>query len=312
MKPEDRTTPSMPGKPVDVVCFGMHSYCHTFVVDAPPIYNAGVRIKELVDAYGDDAAIAAALLVQWGVSSGFIGTTLGDDEAGRKLAREYWGTGVQGQVRVSPNVPTEIEVSIADPSGARTYMQQRNPDVLATLADADLSMLKGAQYLYVDWYDGDYILRPMRQARELGLSVYLNLESRYHDAALVKHLTPHANICQVSMDEPGAEGNPAEIAERLLDAGIETAIVTGGTRGCLVARKGETVQASPPELEIVDGSGAGAVFSAAFLYAVLQGWSLGDIARFASAAASIKCTAVGYVAFPISEIRSLAARMLVA
>lgn len=311
MKPPDHRNRESPPTPVDVVSFGMLCSCYLLVVDAPPVHNAGVKIKEAVESYGDDAAVVASLLADWGVSAGFIGTTLGDDDAGRKVAQQISESDVQAEIRVSKGISTELEVSIVDPGGARTYLQQRNPRVLQSLAGVDLAMLRQARVLYVDWYDGDYILRPMRQARQLGLAVYLNLESRFRDAPLLERLAPYATLCQVSTDEPGARGSPEEIARILLEAGIETAIVTGGSRGCLVARSGETVQVSPPNMNIVDGHGAGAVFAAAFIYAGLRGWPLDKIARFATAAASLKCTVVGYAAFPIKEVLDLAARLVV-
>ena len=293
-------------KSVDVVCFGMLCYCHLLVVDSPLVRNGGVRIRESVDSFGDDAAIVAALLAQWEVPTTFIGTAIGDDEPGRKLTQKLRGTGMQGKFRVSKKFPTDLEVSIVDPGGARTYLQQRNPEVLATLARADLSMLGNAHFLYVDWYDGDYILRPMRRAQKLGLTVYLNLESRYHDTALLRRLAPYTTVCQVSTDEPGDQATPDHIAEILLESGINTVVITGGQQGCLVANPAERVSVSPPHLEVVDGYGAGAAFAAAFILGSLRGWPLEKRARFATAAASLKCSVVGNVAFPISDIAKLA------
>jgi sugar/nucleoside kinase (ribokinase family) len=42
-----------------------------------------------------------------------------------------------------------------------------------------------------------------------------------------------------------------------------------------------------------DTTGAGDVFRAGFIYGLLQGYNLGDIVRFASAAAAASCTREG-------------------
>ena len=294
------------GGPVDVVCFGMLTRCQLLVVDAPPVHNGGARIKEAVETYGDDAAIVASLLHQWGVAGGIICTALGDDEAGRGLARQFRDRGVAGEIRLSKQLKTQLEVTIVDPSGGRTYFQQRSPEVLETLGTADLSLLDGARMLYVDWYDGDYILRPMEEASRQGIAVYVNLESRYSDKELLDRLAPRSTICQVSTDEPDAERDPEEVAEMMLSAGAETAIVTAGSRGCLVARGSERIWVKSPELAVVDGNGAGAAFAAGFIFGYLQGWPLEECARFSTAEASLKCGVVGYVAFPASEVWRLA------
>ena len=54
-------------------------------------------------------------------------------------------------------------------------------------------------------------------------------------------------------------------------------------------------------MPVGDGCGAGATFSAGFLYGVLQGWGLEEGARFAVAAASLSCTVVGPRAFPLGQ-----------
>ncbi len=300
--------PSPPG-PVEVVCFGMLCYCHLLVVDAPLVRNGGTRIKQSVESFGDDAAIVASLLAQWEVPAGFISTALGDDESGRRLAQRLRATGMHGEFRFSKRFSTDLEVSIVDPGGARTYLQERNPEVLATLAHADLAMLDDAKFLYIDWYDGDYILGAMRRAHNLGLTVYLNIESRYNDLALLGRLAPYATVCQVSTDEPGDQEAPDRIIDLLLESGIHTVVITGGRRNCLVVNTAERVSVKPPRLSVVDGYGAGAAFSAAFILGSLRGWALEKRTRFAIAAASLKCSVAGNVAFPIPEIEALADRL---
>ena len=268
---------------VDLVCFGMLCQGYLLVVESAPVHNGGTKIREVREYFGDDATIVAMLLPRWGVSSGIVGTAVGDDDSGRKIARWIEEAGIPARVRFSDAIETEFEVCVSDPSGARTYFWQRNPKVLETLRTADLSMLRGARMLYVDWYDGDYILAPMGQARDQGAAVYLNLESRYQDAALLNRLAPLADICQVSMDEPEAGGGVDGVVDLVLAAGCETVAVTMGSDGCVAARGREKVRLAAPAVEVVDATGAGAAFSAGFIYAHLQGWPLEACARLATA-----------------------------
>ena len=212
-------------------------------------------------------------------------------------------------MEVNPDVATVAELSIADPSGARTYFYQRTPELLATLDAANLAPLESAAYLYVDWYDGDHILRPMRAASELGIPVLVNLEDQSANSGLLAKLAPYTTACQVSVDNAESGNDLESIAGGLLEAGMGTVLITGGSRGCLVADLAQRVRVSAPAVKVVDGNGAGSCFSAAFIYANLQGWNLEQCARFATAQSSLKCGVPGYQVATITEGERLAATL---
>jgi sugar/nucleoside kinase (ribokinase family) len=290
----------------EVVCFGVLSYLQLIVVDEVPVYNSGTPISWLSDSYGDDAAIVAGMLQQMGQNTRLIPSAVGEDDLGRKVAATVAELGVPVDVRVDPAVATVAELSIADPSGARTYLYKRTPELLATLDSADLTPLASAAYLYVDWYDGDHILRPMQAAASIGLPVFVNIEDQHSNDDLLSKLLPKMTVCQVSADgSPAAEDMDA-IADSLLDAGVGTVLVTGGSQGSLVAEAGQRVRVSPPAVAVVDGNGAGSCFSASFIYGSLRGWDLERCARFATAQASLKCGTAGYDVPAVAEGERLA------
>ena len=293
----------------EVVCFGVLSYLQLMVVDQIPVHNGGTQIQRLTDSYGDDAGIVAGMLHQWGQKTRFIPSALGDDELGSKVATTVGRLDVPVHMTVNPAVTTVAELSIVDPSGGRTYFYQRTPELLATLDEADLTPLESAAYLYVDWYDGDHILRPMRAASRLGVPVFVNIEGEYGNRELMAKLAPYATVCQVSADGPDSIDDLAPIANAVLDAGIGMVVVTGGSRGSLAADAGQTVQVSAPQVEVVDGNGAGSCYSAGFIYASVRGWTLEQCARFATAQASLKCGVPGYKVASVEEGERLAATL---
>jgi sulfofructose kinase len=182
--------------------------------------------------------------------------------------------------------------------------------VLDTLDTADLSLLQGAQMLYVDWYDGDHIVRAMDEANRLGLPVFLNLEHAHTDPALLARYAGRTCICQAVTDAAQKdESNPLEVARKLLQTGVETAIITLASEGSLVVSGNEAIRVYAPQMVAVDGCGAGATYSAGFIYGYLQNWSLEQSARFATAAASLKVTRAGLEMFPIEEIKALATKV---
>jgi ribokinase len=275
-----------------------------------PEHNTGALVKEVSEFVFDDAAIIACLLRQWELPTAMIGTAVGDDPRGHILAQQLKTWGVQGEIRHSKEIRTPWEVDVSDETGARTYFWERAPQVLDTLDTANLSLLEGAHLLYVDWYDGDHILRAMDVALRLGVPVFLNFEHGHADPELLKRYGSRATICQAVTDAAQCgDVPPLEVAQKLMKTGVQTALITMAGEGCLVMQGPQVVRIHAPSVHVVDGCGAGATFSAGFIYGYLMGWNLERSARFATAAASLKVTRPGLQMFSIVEINAMAAQL---
>jgi sugar/nucleoside kinase (ribokinase family) len=295
----------------DVVCFGMITPATVLVVDEFPERNAGVVWRERADFISDDAAIVAVLLRQWGMQTGLIGTALGDDSAGRDVVARLSALGVSGTFLLSDRVETPYEVNISDASGSRTYFWKRDPAILSTLDKADLSMIAGSKLVYADWYDGPHVIRALTEAVRHDVPVFFNFEHGHHDETLLKRYAPLVSVCQATTDATQSSGDGEAVASKLLRAGVETALVTMAEKGCLAADASGTYKVIAPKVSVVDGCAAGATFSAGYIYGRLTGWQTERILRFAVAAASLQCTRVGPVAFPLAEVEALASGLTV-
>jgi sugar/nucleoside kinase (ribokinase family) len=299
--------------PPAYVGFGMLTPVTIMVLDKLPKHNTGALVREFSEFVFDDAAIVACLLRQWGMPTGMIGTAVGDDPRGHALADQLDEWGVQGKVRFSNSIKTPIEVNVSDKTGARTYFWHRPPEMLATLDTADLSLLQGSQLMYVDWYDGAHIVRAMDEANRLEVPVFLNLEHGHRNQQLLKEYASRVTICQAVTDaaQLGKTRSMLQTARKLLKSGIKTALITMAKDGCLVAEENIAVRVYAPRVKAVDGCGAGATFSAGFIYGYLNSWDLEASARFATAAASLKVTRAGLQMFSVDEIQALASRLRV-
>ena len=88
------------------------------------------------------------------------------------------------------------------------------------------------------------------------------------------------------------------------------AIVTQAAEGSAVAQGGETIRALTPTVKVVDSCGAGATYSAGFIYGCLRGWSLEETIRFVTVAAAIRCTLVGMQVSPVADVLKTAAEQV--
>ncbi|GAA5512157.1 putative sugar kinase YdjH [Deinococcus carri] len=89
---------------------------------------------------------------------------------------------------------------------------------------------------------------------------------------------------------------------QLGDAGARRVVVKVGRMGSIVWTPSETELVDPikPEGRVVDSTGAGDTFTAAFAHAVLTGQPLPQAARIANAAGALAATRVGAQARPIT------------
>ena len=89
--------------------------------------------------------------------------------------------------------------------------------------------------------------------------------------------------CEVAVGET----DPMRAADALLERGLEIAVVKQGPKGVLAKTASETIEMAPFPVDVVNGLGAGDAFGGAFVYALLQGWELTKVLRYANMAGSI-------------------------
>lgn len=81
--------------------------------------------------------------------------------------------------------------------------------------------------------------------------------------------------------------DPREAAQRLLDHGVQLALVKMGADGVLVATPDDVLVVPPHPVEVVCGLGAGDAFGGALVHGLLSGWEPARIADYANAAGAI-------------------------
>jgi sugar/nucleoside kinase (ribokinase family) len=291
-----------PPKNGSILCFGFLTYCLHLVVNSYPEQNAGEAILEEVDSLGDDAAIIACILSKWKVSTQLISSPVGDDDYGNKVTEKLCSSGISVSKKIKPGQKTPLEIAIVDTTGSRTYFQKRESKILSSLIPPSMLELANTRMLYVDWYDGPEVLSTMKRAVSLNIPIFLNIESKYQNNSALIELLNYTTICQISLDEPGAPDEVNEIANNLMDKGVETILITMGAKGCAVIHDGEIHSLSPAYVDVIDCYGAGAAFSAGIIYGIISNWPMDKTARFATAHASLKCGKSGIADFSVEDI----------
>jgi len=97
----------------------------------------------------------------------------------------------------------------------------------------------------------------------------------------------HVNVAvgnRAEVEVAVGTADPEEAARRLLDRGLELALVKKGAEGVLVATADEMFTVPPTPVDVVCGLGAGDAFGGALVHGLLAGWDARRCAEYANAA----------------------------
>ncbi len=289
-----------------VACFGYVNPGVVLVVDQYPPANSGAYFSMRRPFIGADCAMVALMLARWGHEPHLIANDLGDDPPGHETLRQLREAGITPHLRLRPDLHTPQEVDIADRAGTRTFFVESNYPVWSSLANADFDAIDGSAMLYLDWYVGEAARHAAQRAQAARVPIFLNVEYSLRAPDRYRDLMALATFVQIPMSDVHRDPeDPTALAQAALDMGAHAVFVTRGKFGSLVAQPGSLVEIAAPAVNIVDTQGAGAVYSAAAIAALLQGEPPDAAARFATRLASLKCAQHG---LPLEPMDVLSAR----
>jgi ribokinase len=245
-----------------------------------------------------------------GVSAGRLGGrvrmlgAVGRDDFGRALLQSLGAAGVDtSRVLRDENAPTGMAVIAVDQRGTNSIVVLPGANTGCTV-----DYLRANDDLFTDC---DFILLQMeipfaavayavRRGRALGKTVVLNpapAPSAMEDELLacIDYMTPNESELAALTGLPCETVRQAEAAGRvLLDRGIRYLLVTLGAQGALlISADGSRRFGCEAPGPVVDTTGAGDCFNAAFVLGLSEGMPPGDAIRFACTAAAISVTRAG-------------------
>lgn len=275
-----------------IICLGMVVKDIVFYVKQIPSAPQKITAESYEDKFGGMAATAAAAIAALGGNVEFWGR-IGDDEIGRNAIEAFNLRGVSTKVKKTKNAQSPISAVIVDGAGER--MLAVYPGRLESSADwLELDRLKDVSAVHADfrWVEGAKKL--FLAAKNLNIPRVLDADAG--DIAALKELVPFAN--HVIFSERGLAlftaglelGEGLRFASQFTDGVIG---VTLGDKGSLFLDNDKIHEFLAPKIIPIDTNGAGDVFHGAYALALGRGLTWMDAARYASAAATLRCSKAG-------------------
>jgi len=281
---------------VDVVGLGLNAMDYITVVPSFPVPDSKVSIREVRIQPGGQVATALVLLKRLGASVRYIGS-VGSDELGRTQLASLEAEGVDTRcVRVVEGATTQMAIAIVEErTGERTILWHRDPRLTYPPERVTRELIGSARLLHLDGRDSLAALESARLARSAGIPVMIDIDKRYDDTTeqlleLVDYLIA-AEEFAIAFTGEDSPGKAAVALSRRFPKAVTG--VTMGPRGAVFVRDDTPIFSHAFDVPVRDTTGAGDVFHGAFIYGILQDWSIEETTRFAHAAAAIKCRDLG-------------------
>jgi 5-dehydro-2-deoxygluconokinase len=260
--------------------------------------------RKMLGGTATNVAVAAARL---GRRTAVI-TKVGDDPFGGYIRGALEEFGVDARfVGTDPELRTPLafcEIHPPDHFPLLFYRQPSAPDLQLRVDELDADTVREAGIFWVTgtglsvepsksttleamrWRDGETIIdldwRPM----------FWTVDPTPFMRAAVDRATVAVGNAEEAAVAVG-EGEPLEMARRLLERGPRLAIVKLGPRGVLAATGDQHWIVPPIPVDVVNGLGAGDAFGGALCHGILSGWDVERSIRYANAAGAVVASRLG-------------------
>jgi sulfofructose kinase len=278
---------------VDLVGVGLNATDTLIALSEFPVRGSKVEYSVETVMPGGQVATTMVACQTWGLQTRYVGK-VGEDDAARLHASEFARLGVEAQLIKVPGAMSPKSLILVDYDGERTVLCRRDERLNLKPEELDREWIINARCLHVDGYDTAAATRAATWARDAGIPVVADLDEIYDG---VEELIRKVDYLIVSRDFPRklmAEDN----LQRALQAmhsrfGNKLTASTLGVDGVL-AWDGVDFYHNPAyRVPVTDTTGAGDIFHAGFIYALLQGWPIQRGLDFSCAAAALNCMASG-------------------
>ena len=278
------------------MCYGEIDLDIYLAVSRLPSLNRAAHVTRELENVGGAAANTAIWLAGWGIPTLLAGHDLGADRYGQRVRRalaEYPQLDAR-YVAWHPNYQTPRCQCLVTPDGERSFIMHW-PDELR-ISPLEAAMLRGVEWLNLDM-SGPLgpRLDAARLAQSQNVAVLINdiYDVEHPILPLVDILVISASIVRTRLPHT----SPLELGKDLQSAaGCSVLITDGGDPLTALLSTGETCRISPPAVETVDTTGAGDIFKAGLLAALLAELPLSQAIRWGMAAGTLMTTFAGTTA----------------
>jgi sulfofructose kinase len=283
-------------KKLRILCIGMPVRDLTFRVQGLPARGFKVGAEHFEEIAGGNALNAAIAISRLGGRAAICGPMGDADEtSSRYIFEKMAELGIEMQDIVHmPGLVTPISAIMIDPSGERTIITFRDPELWKVQLPDNDKLLEDCDAILTENRCAAFCTGLCAEARRRGIPVVVDVDSAM---SMREGLLTASSHLIFSSEALQATADVADDAAALQKLAKVTSSFLAGTRGpqgtVWLDPNGALRQTAAFPVHTVDTLGAGDVFHGAFVLAITEKQGIQEALRFASAAAALKCTRFG-------------------
>lgn len=264
-----------------LVCVGALVLDEVLLVDRLPGPGEDVPARPGPAGAGGSAANVARLAAALGVGAALV-ARVGEDEAGRRLARQLRGEGVRTVLQRDPRRPTGRSIAIVEPGGGRRFLTLQGAETALAFDGRLAAAVAGEGWLFASGYELEgpgarAILRAVRASPRAVLFDPSPVVGRLPAEVLAPAVRAARLVVGTREELAALRARGLRPAAWVEKRGAEGA-AAGGALG-----EAAVPASRPPHGRVVDTTGAGDAFAAGLLAALLRGAGVARALRFAVA-----------------------------
>ena len=277
-----------------IICIGHAALDRLYRIEAFPPTPTKVRAIEHIESGGGMAANAASAIARLG-GKVELWSRIGEDDAGVKIRTGLKAYGVDARyVQMFEEGRSSTSAIIVDDQGERLIVGNRDTNMPSGTSWLPLERIAKASAVLADvrWLEG--LRAVFTQARANGVATVLDADLGAREAlSEILALTDYAIFSELALKEFAPSLSPDAALSRVRELGPRHAGVTLGSRGYQWDDGAGVRHINGFKVDVVDTTGAGDAFHGAFTLALVEGHETSICARWACAAAAMKCTRLG-------------------
>jgi len=284
-----------------LVVLGSINADHILNLESFPTPGETVTGSQYQVAFGGKGANQAVAAGRSGADIAFIACT-GDDDTGERVRQQLSSDNIDvAPVSVITGESTGVALIFVNGEGENVIGIHAGANAALSVArvEAQRELIRQAYALLMQLESPvESVLAAARIAHENNTIVALNpapaRELSDELLALVDIITPNETEAEkLTGIRVNSDEDASNAAQVLHTKGIETVIITLGSRGVWASVKGEGRRIPGFKVKAIDTIAAGDTFNGALMTALLEKHALDDAIRFAHAAAAIAVTRKG-------------------
>lgn len=285
-----------PKIPPKILCIGMPVRDLTFRTPGVPARGSKENATGFAEICGGNALNAAISIVRLGGRAALCGP-IGDarETSARFIHEQMANEGIDTKHLIHmPGLVTPISAVMIDPTGERTIVTFRDPELWKVRLPKADTLLDDCHAILVESRCAEFCTDICAAAVRRGIPVIVDADRAMSLREGLLTASTHLVFSSEPLQETAGIPDDGEALRKIAALTPSFLAGTRGPRGTLwLDEQGELQETPAFPVHTVDTLGAGDVFHGAFALAVTEKQELRRALRFASAAAALKCTRFG-------------------